>query len=192
VVKRIKPEPVPQDRSGNLHEVWQCIILQDGDTVVGGAPAPDSSELVFLTTDASLLHYPASSVRPQGRVAGGMAGIKLAEGASVLFFTALAKEVLEDETPALVFTVAGDVNALPGTQNGSGKLTPFNLYPGKGRATGGVRAQRFLKGQNALIYAWAGSGHARANTASGAPVELPEVNLRRDGSGDPLDFPITF
>ena len=57
---------------------------------------------------------------------------------------------------AVVLTVAGDSDALPGTENGAAKVTPLEMYPTKGRATGGVRSQRFLKGQNTLILAgWA-------------------------------------
>ena len=52
--------------------------------------------------------------------------------------------------------VAGDKDALPGTENGAAKVTPLEMYPTKGRATGGVRSQRFLKGQNTLIFAWVG------------------------------------
>ena len=43
--------------------------------------------------------------------------------------------------------------ALPGTGAASVKVTPFAEYPPKGRATGGVRCQRFLKGEDGLIMA---------------------------------------
>ena len=62
-------------------------------------------------------------------------------------------------------------------------MTPFAEYPGKGRGTGGVRCHRFLKGEDTLVLAWAGTGPARAAAASGAPVDLPEPTGRRDGSG---------
>ncbi|MDR1448108.1 MAG: DNA topoisomerase IV subunit A [Candidatus Ancillula sp.] len=180
IVKRVRPEVIPTDRSGNYHSVFEYIVLQEGDSVIGGIEAPDNTELVFVSTDSNLLHYSASLVRPQGRIAGGMAGIKLSDGQKVLFFGAVY------EKDALVFTVAGDGMALPNTQTGFGKLTPFELYPSKGRATGGVRSQKFLKGQNSLIYAWIGAKNARANTSTGAPKELPEIDMRRDGSGTKL------
>ena len=40
----------------------------------------DDDELVLISTDASLLHFSASQVRPQRRTAGGMAGLRLADG----------------------------------------------------------------------------------------------------------------
>ena len=63
------------------------------------------------------------------------------------------------------------------------KVTPFAAYPAKGRATGGVRAQRFLKGETRR-WRWPGWARARsARRATGDPVELPAADPRRDGSG---------
>jgi len=75
---------------------------------------------------------------------------------------------------------------LPGTGAASVKVTPFAEYPPKGRATGGVRCQRFLKGEGALIAAWAGPGPALGATEAGVPVDLSGMQGRRDGSGTPL------
>jgi DNA gyrase subunit A len=61
-------------------------------------------------------------------------------------------------------------------------VTPFAEFPAKGRATGGVRAHRFVKGETRLGVAWIGQRPAAA-MKNGEPVELPEVDVRRDGSG---------
>ncbi|MDF2808599.1 MAG: topoisomerase [Cellulosimicrobium sp.] len=183
VVKRVLPGDVPNNRDD-----WEIIGLKDGDTVVGAAPATDADEVVFVSSDASLLHFDASAVRPQGRAAGGMAGIRLADGHRVAFFGVVPADVRD---LGVVVTVAGSSGALAGTQTGAGKVTPYELYPGKGRGTGGVRAQRFLKGEDALILAWVGQGPARATGSGGQAVDLPEVDQRRDGSGTPLASPVT-
>jgi DNA gyrase subunit A len=86
----------------------------------------------------------------------------------------------------VVFTAAGSTGSLDPTSATSVKLTPFDQYPRKGRATGGVRCQRFLKGEDALVLAWAGAAPARAAQKNGTPVDLPEIDPRRDGSGTPL------
>ena len=164
---------------------WEVIGLKDGDEVVGAVElATGEEELCFISTDAQLLHFPASGVRPQGRSGGGMAGIKLGAGQQVAFFGAF------DPADAVVVTASGSSTALPGTEAGAVKVTPFTEYPGKGRATGGVRSHRFLKGEDTLVAAWAGPGPARAAAASGAPVDLPEADGRRDGSGVPAPQPI--
>ncbi|MFD7962836.1 DNA topoisomerase (ATP-hydrolyzing) subunit A [Streptomyces zaomyceticus] len=180
VVKRVVP-----DYPANKDEL-EVITLKDGDRIVGGTELRTGEEdLVFITSDAQLLRYPASQVRPQGRPAGGMAGVKLTAGADVISFTAV-----DPAADAVVFTVAGSTGTLDSSAATSAKLTPFDQYPRKGRATGGVRCQRFLKGEDVLILAWAGTTPARAAQKTGTPVELPEVDPRRDGSGTPLPHPV--
>lgn len=182
---------------------WPVIDLKDGDEVVFAAVAEDDDRLVFISSDSSLLTFEAKNVRPQGRTAGGMAGIKLAEGARVAAFNVVpagkvawtyeeGENGLTSGSGAVVLTVAGDSDALPGTENGAAKVTPLEMYPTKGRATGGVRSQRFLKGQNTLILAWAGLYQLHASTSAGSPVELPKPDMRRDGSGVDLASPIAF
>ncbi|MGA5410433.1 DNA gyrase/topoisomerase IV subunit A [Streptomyces lavendulocolor] len=176
VVKRVVP-----DYPANKDEL-EVIGLKEGDRIVGAAELRTGEEdLVFITSDAQLLRFPASAVRPQGRPAGGMAGIKLSAGAEVISFTAV-----DPAADAVVFTAAGSTGSLDPTSATSVKLTPFDQYPRKGRATGGVRCQRFLKGEDALVLAWAGAAPARAAQRNGTPVDLPEIDPRRDGSGTPL------
>ncbi|SEM50773.1 DNA gyrase subunit A [Nonomuraea pusilla] len=173
VVKRVVPE-YPANR-----DEFEVITLKDGDTVVGAVELEsESDDLVFITSGAQMLRYQASQVRPQGRPAGGMAGIRLDDGARVIWFGAV-----DPTRPALVVTVAGSSTALPGTQVGGGKVSDYAEFPPKGRATGGVRAQRFLKGEDELLLAWAGPAPAKAVSAVGKPVPLPEELGRRDGSG---------
>ncbi|MFF6998355.1 DNA topoisomerase (ATP-hydrolyzing) subunit A [Streptomyces sp. NPDC008313] len=173
VVKRVVP-----DYPTNKGEL-EVITLRDGDRIVGAIELRTGEEdLVFVADDAQLLRYQASQVRPQGRAAGGMAGIKLAEGAKVISFTAV-----DPASDAVVFTVAGSRGTLDDSVQTTAKLTPFDQYPRKGRATGGVRCQRFLKGEDCLSLAWAGPVPARAAQKNGTPVELPEIDPRRDGSG---------
>ena len=181
IVKRVLPE-YPANR-----DEFELITLKDDDQVVGAAQLTgDDAELVFITTDAQLLRFPAAAVRPQGRPAGGMAGIRLDAGASVVWFGALGPDAASAAADAVVVTVAGRSGALPGTGAASVKVTPFAEYPPKGRATGGVRCQRFLKGEDGLIAAWAGPGPALGATEMGVPVDLTNLLGRRDGSGTPL------
>ncbi len=179
VVKRVNPEVLNKDS-------WELVRLADGDEVVGAVELrTGDEELCFITSDAQLLHFGAGAVRPQGRSGGGIAGIRLTGGERVVFFGAFTPG--ED---SVVVTASGSSTALPGTEPGALKVTPFAEYPAKGRATGGVRCHRFLKGEDTLVLAWAGPGPARAAASSGAAVDLPEANGRRDGSGVPGSQPI--
>jgi DNA gyrase subunit A len=177
-VKRVNPEVLGRDE-------WEVIRLDDGDEVVGAVELTTGAEtLCFISSDAQLLHFEAGAVRPQGRSGGGIAGIRLATGERAVFFGAV------DPAASVVVTAAGSSTALPGTEPGAVKVTPFEEYPAKGRATGGVRCQRFLKGEDTLVFAWAGDAPARAAAASGSAVDLPEAIGRRDGSGTPGSQPI--
>lgn len=195
VVKRWNRE------SPTTMDSWSVIDLKDDDEVLAAAEARDEDRLVFVSTDSSLLTFEAKNVRPQGRTAGGMAGIRLAEGCSAAAFAVVpdgkvtwnyeeGENGLFSASGAVVLTVAGDSKALPGTENGAAKVTPLEMYPTKGRGTGGVRSQRFLKGQDTLILAFVGAYPLHASTQSGAPVELPKPDMRRDGSGTDLSAPI--
>ncbi len=166
VVKVCAPDwPVRSDE-------FEVIGLKDGDEVVGATWLTDGSETcVFVSSDSSLLRYPASLVRPQGVKGGGMAGINLTAGAEAVFFAALRTDDKDHGDPMVVTATGSSV-----------KMTPFELYPAKGRATGGVRTHRFLKGETRLMLAWVGSRPAGAAN-NGTAVELPEVDPRRDGSG---------
>ncbi|KDQ69957.1 DNA topoisomerase (ATP-hydrolyzing) subunit A [Streptomyces halstedii] len=179
VVKRVVPDYPPHK------DELEVITLKDGDRIIGATQLRTGEEdLVFITSDAQLLRYPAAQVRPQGRAAGGMAGVKLTEGATALSFTAV-----DPAADAAVFTVAGSHGTLDDSER-TWKLTPFDQYPRKGRATGGVRCQRFLKGEDVLVFAWAGGVPARAAQKNGAPAGLPDPDPRRDGSGTPLTSPV--
>ena len=177
-VKRLRPDVLQRDE-------WEVIALEDGDRLVGFDRCSDEADLVFISSDAQLLRTPAAKVRPQGRTAGGMAGMKLNPGAEALGFW-----VVEAPIDAVVVTVAAALGALPGTGQTTVKVTPFECYPSKGRGGQGVRCQRFLRGEDRLDIAWVGTKPARAASADGSPVELPAEDARRDGSGVPITFAI--
>jgi DNA gyrase subunit A len=232
VVKRVQPD-YPANR-----DEFELITLKDDDRVIGAAYLTgDDAELVFITSDAQLLRFAASSVRPQGRPAAGMAGVRLSDGAAAIWFGAIGPAVTRSVLPtlpvsppngraghheaalaamaglraevtgeeasgawattpeaaaAVVVTVAGRSDALPGTGGASVKVTPFAEYPPKGRATGGVRCQRFLKGEDGLIQAWLGPVPVIGVTESGVVVDLSGMTGRRDGSGNAITRQLAY
>ena len=175
-VKRVAPGGWPSKPD------FEVIALKPGDEVVGVAQGPDTEELVFVTTDAQLLHFAASAVRPQGVGAGGMAGINLSSGAKVLFFGAV-----DPSAEIVVATISTPAETLAGADPGRAKVSALAEFPGKGRATGGVRAHTFLKGENALALAWAGPAPALAVGPDGSLRQLPDAGAKRDASGTPMD-----
>lgn len=160
---------------------FDVISLKDGDEVVGAAQGTEAEELVFVTSDAQLLHFPAASVRPQGRSAAGMAGMRLSPGAVVIHFTSV-----DPGADVVVATISTHSDTIAGTDPGRAKVSSFAEFPGKGRGTGGVRCHAFLKGEDSLALAWAGTAPALAVGTDGAARELPDAGAKRDASGSPL------
>jgi DNA gyrase subunit A len=165
----------------------QIISLQPGDAVVGATLATDTHWLTFISSDGQLLRFEAANVRPQGAGAGGMAGIKLSDGAHVVSFPAVGS--IDD---ASVVTVSASLDTLMGAGAQRVKVTPLSEFPAKGRATQGVRAHAFLKGEDTLTTAWAGRGSAHASDLAGKPVELPSELAKRDASGTKAEGDISF
>ncbi len=189
VVKRVAAEAWPA-RSDTV----EVIGLKDGDEVVSAVELVDGQEeLVLFASTGDLLRFPAELVRPQGRAAGGMAGMKLDAGAFLVGFSAVSLSGGDTlfEEPVVVTT-----GGLPAEGRGKGpgvassvKVTPLSEYPRKGRATGGVRCQRLLSGEAILVLGWAGTSPWAA-AANGDPAELPPAVGKRDGSGTPCEKPV--
>ena len=135
VVKRVLPE-YPQNR-----DEFELITLKSGDRVVGAVQlSAESAELVFITSDAQLLRFGAASVRRSGRAAGGMAGVRLSAGASVVWFGAMDADAAAGTpsgapgtySPAVVVTVAGSASALPGAAAEQRQGDPAARVPRQG------------------------------------------------------------
>ena len=165
---------------------WNVIRLDEGDYLVGAIQCEDESgEVVLITSDAQLLHFDAALVRATGRPAGGVVGIRLYEGAEVIFGS-----VVDAHEECLVATVGGEAGALPGTAAHTMKLTPLTEFPGKGRATSGVRCHKFLASEDILLAAAVGNGPIHACGSTGVAVEVPDKLGKRDSSGTKLRKPV--
>ncbi|MBL3700383.1 DNA gyrase/topoisomerase IV subunit A [Leucobacter luti] len=180
-VKRVVLTDLPAKPS------FEVIGLKGDDQLVGAFPAPDGSEFAIVTSDAQLLRFDAAAVRPQGRPASGMAGMRLGADARVVFAGAVPAGA-----EARVVTIADSSITLPGTDVATAKITDWAEIPPKGRATGGVRIQRFLKWEDQIACAWVGTGEPRALAADGSARKLPTELGKRDGSGQPIDGAAAF
>ena len=145
----------------------------------------DRTTSCFVTSDAQLLRFDAAAVRPQGRAAGGMAGVRLAAGARA--------SSSGRSTPArdgVVVTVSGSSAALPGTDAGSVKVDAVLRVPGqgprdRGRALPPVPARRGRADPGV-----GGAGPGPRGGRDRCAVDLPDATGRRDGSGTPASQPI--
>ncbi|MFD1723011.1 DNA gyrase/topoisomerase IV subunit A [Amnibacterium endophyticum] len=175
VVKRVAPGPWPNKPS------FDVIALKPGDRVVGAAHAPEEASLVFVSSEAQLLRFPAGAVRPQGAGAGGMAGIALPAGATAIAFA------VADALTGVVATVSAVDGTVEALGTGRGKLSSLLDFPAKGRATGGVRAQTLARGETGLRLAWVGPSPALGASKDGVARAFPTDLSKRDALGTPLD-----
>ena len=172
VIKRVTADWSPK------HE-FEVISLKAGDYLVGAGVASAAKEYVLITSDAQLLRFDASTVRATGRTAAGISGINLSEGATVI-----ALGIVEDSDVVQVVTAAKSESTLAGVDPGSIKRTMLSEFPAKGRATGGVRAHKFVRGEDHLYFAGVTSGDPLGSSADGKPIDLLKIDLsKRDASG---------
>lgn len=148
------------------------ISLSQTDEVI--SVASGEGQFVLISSDAQLLKFDTSQVRPQGFSAGGMTGMKLSDGAKLISMC-----ISSDDH--LVVTAANSSASLVGTDPGTAKATPLAEYPSKGRGTMGVRCHKFNKNEDQLYFAAAGLDKSLF-TEDGKKLELPEIS-KRDGSG---------
>ncbi len=134
VAKRLTPDELFETRSGKT-----IISLRDDDVVVGAFTCPDGADIAMVTSDAQVLRTAASGISVQGRGAGGIAGMKVRTGATVI----AAGPVLPD---AIIVSV---------TDAGAAKATAFDEIEAKGRNGQGVRLTRL--GGDSLVLARIGS-----------------------------------
>jgi DNA gyrase subunit A len=177
-VKRITGDWAPKAE-------FDIISLKPGDQLVGAELSSDKDELIFVTDDAQLLRFNAETVRPQGRGASGMAGIKLADGAKTIYFTSVSPSKTTQ-----VLTAANNSDSLGAVDSGSAKISLLTEFPAKGRATGGVRAQKFIRDENQLYFAYIGNSPLLAASSSGKPLEVESSLAKRDASGTLLSATI--
>jgi DNA gyrase subunit A len=101
-----------------------AINLADGDSLIGVALSDGTRDIMLFASNGKAVRFAGNTVRPMGRTATGVRGMKLAKG---------------EEVRSLV-VLEGDGDILTASERGYGKRTPEADYPRKGRGTQGVIA----------------------------------------------------
>ena len=102
-----------------------AVGLDEGDYLVGAALTDGKYDVMMFSSDGKAVRFPEGEVRPMGRQATGVRGMRLAAGARVVCMLAA-----NDESKSV----------LTATANGFGKRTPIGEYPRHGRGGQGVIA----------------------------------------------------
>jgi DNA gyrase subunit A len=100
-----------------------ALDLRGDDHLVGVALTDATREIMLVSSGGKAIRFHEEEVRPMGREAAGVRGVKLGEGQRVI-----------------ALLVLGDGYVLTASENGYGKLTPLEDFPGHGRGAQGVIA----------------------------------------------------
>jgi DNA gyrase subunit A len=99
-----------------------AVNLNEGDELIGVDITDGSNQIMLFSDDGKVVRFHEEQVRPMGRGATGVRGIKLRENGSVV-------SLIVPKSDGAILTV---------TENGYGKRTALAEYPEKSRATQGV------------------------------------------------------
>jgi DNA gyrase subunit A len=99
-----------------------AVNLNDGNELIGVDLTDGESEIMLFSDAGKVVRFSEDQVRPMGRTATGVRGIRL----------------MENEKVVSLIVPKDDGDVLTATENGYGKRTPIGEYPAKSRATKGV------------------------------------------------------
>ena len=100
-----------------------AVELDDGDHLIGGAITEGKHDVMLFSDAGKAVRFEEGDVRPMGRQARGVRGMKIAEGQRVISML-----VADSETQTV----------LTATERGFGKRTPISDYTRHGRGTQGM------------------------------------------------------
>jgi DNA gyrase subunit A len=130
----VKKTPLPE-YSYRLQRGKIAINLDEGDALVGVALSDGTRDIMLFASNGKAVRFAGNTVRPMGRTATGVRGMKLAQG---------------EEVRSLV-VIEGDGDILTASEHGFGKRTPVEDYPRKGRGTQGVIALQTTERNGKLV-----------------------------------------
>jgi DNA gyrase subunit A len=107
-----------------------AVGLEDGDYLVGAALTDGKYDVMLLSSAGKAVRFEEGDVRPMGRQATGVRGMKLDEGQRVVCMLAAKMDENADSSKSV----------LTATENGFGKRTPIAEYPRHARGGQGVIA----------------------------------------------------
>ncbi|CAH0540215.1 DNA topoisomerase (ATP-hydrolyzing) subunit A [Vibrio marisflavi] len=100
-----------------------AVNLRDDDSLIGVDITDGDSDIMLFSKAGKVVRFKEDKVRPMGRTAAGVRGMKLVE---------------EGDQVVSLIVPSNDGDILTVTLNGYGKRTTLEEYPTKGRATQGV------------------------------------------------------
>ena len=111
-----------------------AVDLDNGDKLVGAAITDGTRDILLFTTGGKAIRFVEDAVRPMGRGAAGVRGVRLSN---------------DQRVNALIVADAGYI--LTASENGYGKLTPLEEFPKHGRGGQGVIALQVTERNGRMV-----------------------------------------
>jgi DNA gyrase subunit A len=171
IVKKSPLEEYDSPRTGGLI----AITLKDKDEVVAASAITSKDELLLISKKGMSLRFTADddALRPMGRSATGVIGMKFRSGDELLSMATIRNEKSSDAQ----FVITA-------TDGGFGKRTNLDEYRSQGRGGIGVKAAKIDEGSRGVLV---GALVVKAGdeilliTSSGVVMRTPVVELRETG-----------
>jgi len=133
-VKKLLTDEVKRIRSNGLI----VIKIKDQDALAWVKTTSGNDNIFIATTEGKAIQFSEDDVRPMGRAASGVRGVKLKETDSVVEVTIVWSD---------------DVYVMIVTQNGMGKISEISEYRDQNRGGSGVKAMAVTKKTGNIISA---------------------------------------
>jgi DNA gyrase subunit A len=114
-----------------------AVDLEPGEKLVGVAITDGARDVMLCSSGGKAIRFGEDDVRPMGRNAAGVRGIRLPEGEEVI-------SLIIPDPDGLILTAS---------ENGFGKLTPIDEFPSHGRGGQGVIAMQTTERNGRLVAA---------------------------------------
>ncbi|MAC46454.1 MAG: DNA gyrase subunit A [Oceanospirillum sp.] len=142
-----------------------ALEIEDGDRLIGAAVTNGENHVMLLSSAGKMIRFDEENIRPMGRTARGVRGMKLPEGAEVISLIIPQTNVVADDDNeadsdnVAVAAIEGaeaiddQVYILTASENGFGKRTCLEAFPVKGRGGQGVIAMQTSERNGQLVSA---------------------------------------
>ncbi|MBB1485457.1 DNA gyrase subunit A [Oceanospirillum sediminis] len=142
-----------------------ALEIEDGDRLIGAAITCGENHVMLLSSAGKMIRFDESAIRPMGRTARGVRGMKLPEDAEVISLIIPQTNVVADDdneadTDSVTVevtegaeTIDDQVYILTASENGYGKRTCLEAFPVKGRGGQGVIAMQTSERNGQLVSA---------------------------------------
>jgi DNA gyrase subunit A len=144
-----------------------ALDLEEGDRLVGVDITDGSREIMLFSSGGRAIRFSESDVRPMGRTAAGVRGIRLRPGEEVIS----------------LITLADSGSILTASENGYGKVTEVVEFPAHGRGGQGVIALQTSDRNGPLVGALqvAAEDEIMLISSSGTLVRTPVSDISIQG-----------